>query len=314
MSGPPTVSSESGSRPGVLRTKLAAPGLRPGLLPRTALLDQLDAVVVPGRLSLMVAGAGWGKSTLLAQWHQRDSRPECFAWFCVDTDDNDPRRFWAHVLAAVAPLGEGLTALSTQLLMTPGTNIVDDVAPALINELTTVGVPATLVVDDYHLISNTEIHAAMAVLAAHVPRTLRLVISGRSQPPLPLTRLRGSGRLVDINVEELRLSADETRELIKRELPGRLTSEEIALLHERTEGWVTGLHLAVLSLRRHPDPERLIREFAGTDRNIGDYLLTEVLEQQPPDVRSFLRATSILKRFSAPLANAVTARADSVDL
>jgi LuxR family maltose regulon positive regulatory protein len=126
--------------------------------------------------------------------------------------------------------------------------------------------------------------------------------------------LRGRGQLVDITIEELPLSADETKELIEQELPGKLGAEEHQLLHERTEGWVTGLHLAALSLRGHPHPKRLVKEFAGNDRHIGDYLLTEVIQQQPEDLRTFLRATSILQRFNAPLCDAVTEREDSAEL
>jgi ATP/maltotriose-dependent transcriptional regulator MalT len=211
-----------------------------------------------------VRGGGWGKSTLLAQWHNQDPHPQRFAWLSIEAADNDPTRFWVYVLAALDPLGEGLCTLSARLLSAPGTTPVDDVVPALINELTAVTDPVTLVLDDYHLISNHEIHAAMAVLVQHIPRTLRLIISSRTRPPLPTTRLRGRGQLVDITIEELRLSADETKELIEQELPGKLGAEEHQLLHERTEGWVTGLHLAALSLRGHPDPKRLVKNSRAT--------------------------------------------------
>jgi LuxR family transcriptional regulator, maltose regulon positive regulatory protein len=298
----------------VLRTKLTIPQLWPGALPRSALTDYLTAAGVPGRLILVVAGAGWGKSTLLAQWHDQDPHPERFGWLSLESGDNDPTRFWVYALAALAPLGEGLSRVSARLLSAPGTSPVDDVVPALINELTVVGDPVTLVLDDYHLISNDEVHAAMAVLVEHLPRTLRLVISSRTCPPLPVVRLRGRGELVDISSEDLRLSVEESKELIEQELPGTLGAEGLALLCERTEGWVTGLHLAALSLRGHPDPERLVQEFAGDDRHIGAYLLTEVLQQQPAEVRSFLRATSILTQFSAALCDAVTARDDSAEV
>lgn len=175
------------------------------------------------------------------------------------------------MVGALAPLGEGLSTLSARLLSAPGTSSVGDVVPALINELVAVTDPVTLVLDDYHLISNDEIHAGMAVLVDDRPSVLRLVISSRIWPPLPVTRLRGRGQLLDINIEELRLSAGETQELIGQELPGALGTADVALLHDRAEGWVTGVHLAGLSLRGHP----------GNDRHIGDYLLTEVLDRQP---------------------------------
>src|SRR5947209_174298 len=190
---------------GVLRTKVAVPRLWPGALPRSALIDRLNAAGVPGRLILIVAGAGWGKSTLLAQWHEQEPHPERFAWFSIESGDNDPTRFWVYVLAALAPLGERLGTLSARLLSAPGTTLVDDVVLALINELTALTDPVTLILDDYHMISNDEIHAAMAVLVEHIPRTLRLVISSRTRPPLPATRLRGRSQLVDITIEELRL-------------------------------------------------------------------------------------------------------------
>jgi LuxR family maltose regulon positive regulatory protein len=314
VSQPVGPSNEVSVLAGLLRTKLTVPRPRPGALERAALVDHLCAVASPGRLTLVVAGAGWGKSTLLALWHRQDPRPGRFTYVSIDAGDNDLTRFWAYILAALAPIGEGLATRSTRLLNASGTTVIEDVVPALMNELTAVTEPVTLVLDDYQLIGNDEIHHSMSLLAEHLPVTLRLVIASRTTPALPTIKLRGKGQLVDINADELRFSTAETGDLLQREMHADLSAEDVGLLRDRTEGWAAGLHLAALSLRGLPDPHHLIHRFAGDDRHIGDYLFSEVLDRQPEQIRTFLRCSCILERFCPSLCDAVTGGAESADL
>ena len=299
----------------VLRTKLTPPRAQPGALARARLVARMNAELVPGGLGLVIAPAGWGKSTLLGSWFaQHPARHRC-AWLSADAADNDPGRFWSYVLAALVPAGRGLGAASARLLAAPGTTALGDVVPALLNELAAETEPVTLVIDDYHTITHREVQDAMALLVERIPPTLCLVIASRTQPSmLPIARWRGRGRLVELTATDLALSAGETAELLARELPTPPSAADAARLHERTEGWAAGLHLAVLSLRQRPDLHDGIVGLTGDTREIGDYLAAEVLAGQPAELRSFLRRTAILERLSAPLCDATLARTDSAAL
>jgi LuxR family maltose regulon positive regulatory protein len=276
------------------------------------LVARLNAAMTPGRLGLVVAPAGWGKSSLLASWWaQHPARNRC-GWFSADASDNDPGRFWAYVLAALAPTGPGLGEAAGRLLSAPGTTVLGEVVPALLNDLADQTEPVTLVIDDYHTITHREVEDSVALLVEWIPATLCLVLASRTQPgALPIARWRGRGRVVELDAADLALSRAETTELLTRELPTPPTVEDAGRLHERTEGWVAGLHLAALSLRGRPDPHDAIGELAGDNRRIGDYLVGEVLAAQPDELRSFLRRTSILQRLSAPLCDATTAGSDA---
>ena len=197
---------------GVLRTQLVPPPPRPHALARTHLVDRLRAVSAPGRLTLVAAGAGWGKTTLVASWIRAE--PDRAAWFSVDATDSDPVRFWGGVIAAL-----------------------DGVVPALLDELAALDAPVTLVIDDYHLADSAEIHIGVGFLATHLPATLRLVLVSRTEPPLPLARLRGQGRVAELGTEDLRLSAAESADLL--DLEGAVTGTawtpaDATRLHTRT--------------------------------------------------------------------------------
>jgi LuxR family maltose regulon positive regulatory protein len=315
VGGPP----ERGDVPqpgGLLRTKLTVPRPRPGALPRTELIEHLSAVAAPGRLTLVVAGAGWGKSTLLASWI--DSLPDAdrHAWLSVDEGDNDIVRFWSYVIAALGARDPGSLAASARLLAAPGVTVVDEVVPALLNELSVVTEPLTLVVDDYHVLTNVKVHRSMQLLVEQLPSGLRLVIASRTTPAaLPLTRLRGQGRLAELTVAQLRLSASDAAELLRRETGTKRAPAEVDLLHARTEGWLAGLHLAALSLRTHAvDPVEIAAGFGGDDRFVGEYLHTEVLAQLPDDLRLFLRRSAVVDRFCPDLCDTLTGRSDSAEL
>ena len=306
---------------GVLRTRLVVPPPRPHALPRTGLVDRLRAVSAPGRLTLVVAGAGWGKTTLVAEWARAEPGP--VAWFSVDATDADPVRFWGALVAALDGVTPRVASRAAQLLGAPGTSTVTDVVPALLDELTALGTPVTLVVDDYHLAASAEVHLGLTVLVSHLPATLRLVLLSRTEPPLPLARLRGQGRVAELGVADLRLTSAESADLLDAEGAATHTAwtpAEATRLHARTEGWAIGLHLAVLSRRKRPGaisgPAPLMSSDAGDGRarHLVDYLRHEVLAPLPDDLRRVLRRTAILDAFRGDLAAAVTGRRDAAEL
>jgi LuxR family transcriptional regulator, maltose regulon positive regulatory protein len=294
----------------LLRTKLVPPPPRPGALPRSALVDRLRAAATPGRLTLVVAGPGLGKSTLVGTWARAEEQAGArVAWFSVDATDDDPVRFWDYVVAGLAGLGRGAPDRSARLLAAPGTSTVDDVVPALVNELAALPEPVVLVVDDYHLVASQEVHHGVGLLLAQLPAPLRLVLVSRTAPPLPLDRLRGHGRLAEFGPDDLRLSPAETAELLAAEsaTTGTWTADEADRVHARTEGWVAGLHLAVLSRRTRQGAAPVA--VRGDAAHLAGYLRAEVLDPLPPPVRAFLRRTALLDRFSAELAAAVSGQA-----
>jgi len=229
----------------------------------------------------------------------------------IDQDDNDPVRFWAHAIAAIAAVSPGAGEASLQMLTAPGAKDAEGVLTPLINDLEQLAAPVTLILDDYHLISNPSLLECVGYLVEHLPLTLRLVVSARSDPLLPLARLRARGEMTEIRADALRFTDAEAAELLNGTLGLALAPADIDALQRRTEGWAAGLYLAGLSLRGRPDPSRLIQAFAGDDRQIIDYLVAEVLDALPAGDRSFMMRTSVLDRMCGPLCDAVTASGGS---
>jgi LuxR family maltose regulon positive regulatory protein len=288
----------------VLETKLTRPHVRSEHVARPDLL----AVLRDGgsrRLTLVAAPPGFGKTTLLAEWAAAEP---AVAWLSVDEDDNDPARFFAYMAAALRRVEPELAGRALAALRSPGADLVEVVLPLLLNDLAGLDSDLVLVVDDYHLITNPQIHEALAFLIDRSPAVFRLVLATRADPPLPLGRLRAGGELGELRAGELRFSEEETTAFLTEALGLQLSAEDVARLQLRTEGWPAALYLAALSLRGRPDAGALIERFAGDDRYLVDYLTAEVLARQPPDLRSFLLRTSILKRFCGPLCDAVTDR------
>ena len=277
---------------------------------REALLARLGRGPTP-RLTLVRAPAGWGKSSLLAAWEAEDSEQRPFAWLGLDPGDNDPVRFFLYAIEALRSIAPEVGERSAEVLRAPAVSLVDDVLPLLINELEALPGPAVLAIDDYHVITSSEIHEAVAFLLDHLPPTLELVISTRAEPPLPLARLRGRGDLREVTTTELRFSSAEAATLLEQAEHRDLTGEDVTRLVERTEGWPAGLYLAALSLQGRDDAHEFIRDFTGDDRLVVDYLTAEVLAGQDDDLRDFLLATSVLDRFDARLCDAVTGREGS---
>lgn len=298
----------------VIATKLFTPRSRHPVVHRPRLDRILDrAGTVP--LTLVVAPAGWGKSTLVADWSSRASQPAGWVW--LERSEDDPIRFWRHVLHAIcdAVPAAGRPALS--VLDAAGADIDRDVLPALVN---TLAAPATppflLVLDDFHAVRNPAVHRQLAHLIGHRPAALHLVVLARSDPPLTVGRLRLDGDMVEIRSEELQFTVAEAGELMRGRLGTELADADLRRLVDRTEGWAAGLHLVALRLGGlRPDdraePSTFIARFTGADRHVVDYLGEEVLARQKPATLSFLLRTAVLTRLCAPLCAAVTGRADS---
>ena len=296
----------------LLSTKLGAPPPRRGWVGRPRLLRRLQDVAGQ-ELVLVCAPAGFGKSTLLAEWARGDGRD--VAWLSLDEADDDPVRFWRHVAAAVDGARPG-TAGRVAVLAGggPGSTSVTAAVTSLVNDLARSPSDVLLVVDDYHLIHDVQVHRSVAFLLEHLPTTLRVVLAGRSDPPLPLARLRARGQLAELRAADLRFTAGEARELLAAAVGPDLPDAVVAALADRTEGWAAGLQLAALSLQGRPDVTRFVTEFTGSHRYVLDYLTEEVLDGLAPEMTAFLLETSVLDRLSGPLCDAVLGRADSQEL
>ena len=290
--------------PPLLATKLYRPPPHPKGMLRPHLIERLNAGL-HRNLTLLAAPAGFGKTTLLSQWLDGCARP--VAWLTLDASDHEPARFLAYLVAAlqtvVPEFGAGLlAALLAPQAPTPAAAVTD-----LINALATLAQPVVLVLDDYHLVSAAPVDAALALLLAHQPPQLHLVIATREDPPLPLARLRARDQLTELRVSELRFSHTEADALLSQTEGLSLSADVVAVLASRTEGWAAGLHLAALSLRGHQDAAGFVRSFSGNQRFVLDYLLEEVFQQQPSLLQQFLLRTSVLDRLCGPLCDAVLA-------
>ena len=294
----------------IVATKLHVPELLAGRVSRPSLVAELrDAAGV--RLVLVSAPAGAGKTTVLASWRADPAEQRPFAWLSLDSRDNDPVRFWTYVLAALRTVAPDLGAGVDDALLSAAGDLTELALPLLVNALTSVPEPIVLAFDDYHAISNADVHQSMDFLIDHLPRTVQVAVAGRSDPPLALARLRASAELLEVRVDDLRLSTEETTALLNGSLRLGLTQEQVRMLRERTEGWAAGLQLVGLSLRGRENRERYIASFAGDDRQIVDYLMAEVLDRQTPGVREFLLRTSIAVRLTGSLCDALLDRTDS---
>jgi LuxR family maltose regulon positive regulatory protein len=301
-----TSTDPTGARQPLLATKLHPPRRRRTLVER----PRLDVLAERSRhraLTLVSAPAGFGKTTLIADWF---GGSEATAWVSLDGRDNDPTRFWTYVVAALDAASPDLDTEAGPMLHTAGLPL-DVVVATLINDLETAALDMVLVLDDYHLIESAEIHESVTFLLEHLPPQIRLVIATRADPPLPLASLRADGDLLEVRAADLRFTSSEAASYLADAMDLPLTAADVDVLEARTEGWIAALQLAALSLQGRDDPSAFVAEFAGDDRFILDYLADEVLEHQSPEVRDFLLATSILPRLSGPLCASVTGRDDA---
>jgi LuxR family maltose regulon positive regulatory protein len=293
----------------LLETKLTPPRVRSEHVPRRALLAALQAGS-GRRLTLVAAPPGFGKSTLLAEWAATRPVP-AVAWLSLDENDNDPARFFTYAAAALRRVEPELGERALAALRSPGANLVGAVLPLFLNDLAGLDRELVLVIEDYHLISSEEMHQAVAYLIERSPPALRIILSTREDPPLPLGRLRARGELAEVRADDLRFTDAEANTFLTGSLGIELSSADVTRLQARTEGWPAALYLAALSLRGRSDASAVIERFAGDDRYLVDYLTTEVLARQTPERRSFLLQTSILGRFCGALCDAVAGRHDS---
>ncbi len=284
------------TEPDLLVTKFTVPPLRSVLLHRPRLLDVLEqSRSVP--LTLLSASAGFGKTTLLAAWANQSTSQ--VAWLTLDDQDNDPTRFWAYVIAALRHSGTPLGEAAEALLHSPHPSLLTGALTALINELAALAQDTALILDDYQVISEPAIHASLQFVLDRLPLGLHLLLASRVDPSIPLARLRAKGQVVEIREPELRLSDEEAAGFLTQVMGLSLSEEEIGRLEQRTEGWIAGLQLAALSLRRHADTSAFVQAFAGSHRLILDYVQEEILEPLPQGQQRFLLQASVLDRMNA---------------
>lgn len=293
----------------LIKLKYCAPPLRPGMIARPRLIARLNQGV-HGALTLISAPAGYGKTTLLSVWVQGlraekapDTRAVC--WLSLDAGDNDPIRFLTYLTAALASTLPELGAEAHSLLQSDPSLPPTTPLSVLINELQDFSQPVILVLDDYQHISSATIHEGMIFLLEHLPENLHVVIATRSDPPLPLARLRGRNRLNELRAKDLRFTSDEAAAFLNQTFGLELTPEQVSALENRTEGWIAGLQMAAISMQGRQDTAQFIEVFSGSHRFIMDYLAEEVINRQPEEIQSFLLCTSILGRLSDPLCKAV---------
>jgi LuxR family maltose regulon positive regulatory protein len=294
----------------ILATKLYVPPPRPQLVPRPRLIERLNrGLQAGGKLTLIAAPAGFGKTTVVSEWVA--GIPRLPVWLSLDEGDNDLSRFLTYVVAALQTIDAGLGADALIQLEAAGPQPPADlILTDLINELAVRPQAIFLVLDDYHLIETQAIHEAITFLLDHLPRQLHLVITSRSDPPLPLARLRARGELTDLRAVDLRFTPEEAATFLNQVMGLGLSAENVAALETRTEGWIAGLQMAALSMQGRADIGHFVQAFAGSHRYIIDYLVEEVLQRQPEPVRSFLLQTCLLDRLCGPLCEAVTLQAD----
>jgi ATP/maltotriose-dependent transcriptional regulator MalT len=288
----------------LLSTKIEQPRLRDGHVPRPLLIEQLRQGL-HRRLTLVEAPAGAGKTTLLVEWCAAEAGKLPFAWLSLDAGDNDPVRFWTYVASSLRHAGVDVPRTVDSALAAPAISAREVGLPELVNALALSSTGVVLVLDDYHVIREPEIHEGVAFFLERSPPGVHLAIASRAAPPVGVARLRVRGELGEVPEEDLRFDRAGVGMLLNEGLGLALEDGELELLLERTEGWVAGLYLAGLSLRARGDGAELVASFSGEQRHLADYLLEEVLTGQPDELRQFLVRTSILDRLSAPLCDAL---------
>jgi len=289
----------------LLTTKLYLPPTRPNRVPRPRLTTRLNE---SHPLTLVAAPAGFGKTTTLSEWIPKSQH--CVTWLSLDDADNDPTRFWMYVISALQKLRADLGESALALLQSPQPPPIMSILTTLINEIADFPESFSLVLDDYHLITTQPIHEALAFLLDHLPPHVRVIVTTRADPPLPLARLRARDQLTELRADDLRFTPDEATQFLNQVMGLTLSAGDIAALEARTEGWVAGLQLAALSMQGRDDTSNFIEAFSGSHRHVLTYLIEEVLDRRPQGTLNFLLQTSILDRLCGPLCEAVTESAD----
>jgi len=286
----------------ILATKLYTPPLRANVVLRPRLIEQLNEGL-DRKLILISAPAGFGKTTLVSEWIADANRPA--AWLSLDEGDNDLTRFLTYLIAALQMIAPNIGLELSTVLQSPQPPPAESILTSLLNEITIIPNDFNLILDDYHLVDSKSVDQALTFLVEHLPSQMHVVITTREDPSLPLARLRARSQLTELRAADLRFTPSEASDFIKQGIGLNLSTEEIAVLDARTEGWIAGLQLAAISMKDNKDISGFIREFAGDHRYIVDYLVEEVLQRQPGSVQNFLLCTSILNRMCGPLCDAV---------
>jgi LuxR family maltose regulon positive regulatory protein len=292
----------------LLQTKLYVPPPRPELVPRARLVERLNQGLRPGcKLALISAPAGFGKTTLANEWiHQVDVQVRV-GWVSLDSEDNELSRFLAYLVAAIRKDVAGLGVDVLAMMQSPQPPAAETVLAALINDLADQLCPVAIVLDDFHEITAEPVHDAFVFLLGHLPPHVHLVIATRTDPPWPLARLRTRQEAIELRAQDLRFTSAEATAFLNSTMALELSTESIALLDARTEGWIAGLQMAALSIQGGDAAraESFIRAFSGSHRFVLDYLVEEVLDRQDDRIQTFLLKTSVLDRLTAPLCDAV---------
>jgi ATP/maltotriose-dependent transcriptional regulator MalT len=292
-----------GPGPALQSTKLHAPRVRSGTVRR----ERLTSLLADSRpaLSLIVAPAGFGKTSLLADWADVDPRP--FAWVAIDVQDNDPMMLWSYIASVLGRIVDGGRRASSF----DGLARMPDPAAAVAAEIDADDTPAVLVLDDYHLVENDDCHDSVMRFVELSPPNLQVAIASRSDPPFPVARLRAIGELLELRATDLQFAPDESEELLNDRLELNLEPDSVEILHDRTEGWPAGLYLAYLSMQTTPDRRAFVETFGASNRHVIDYLTEQVLIALDPTLLRFMLSTSIVDSVSGSLADAITGESGS---
>jgi len=292
----------------LLSTKLYIPPIRSDLVARPRLVQRLDAKS-NRKLTLVSAPAGFGKTTLLSEWIHEQKQDA--AWISLDKGDNDPARFLAYFISAFHTIEHEMVEETFALLESPQPPPVEVILTPLINSISERSSKFSIVLDDYHVITNAQVHEAVRFTMANMPPQIHLIISSRSDPPWPLSRMRARGEMAEIRANDLRFTAEEVTKFLNHVMEFDLSPEDVKLLESRTEGWIAGLQMAALSMQGRKDLSGFIKALTGSHRFIMDYLVEEVIDKQSREIQEFLLKTSILARMNGPLCDFVTESTDS---
>ncbi len=286
----------------ILKTKLYVPTAPASRLERVDLVDKLRQVD-QRTLTVISAPAGFGKTTLLAEWIGQTVLP--VAWLSLDEGDNDPYQFLAYTIAALQSIDEHVGVHALQLMQSPQIPPVRVILASLLNDLGNLTEPCVLVLDDYQFITEQSVHDSVAYLVEHPARSLHVVVSTREDPPLRLGRLRVQEQLLEIRGRDLRFSLKEADAFLNAVMHLGLSPQDVSTLQARTEGWAVGLQMAAISLNGHQNASEFIREFSGSQGYVLDYLLEEVMRRQPTRIQTFLVETSVLQKLHGSLCDEV---------
>lgn len=286
----------------MLQTKLHIPSTCSNLVHRSNLFEKLN-MGLERKLILISAPAGFGKTTVISDWIRESNITS--AWYSIDKRDNDPKEFLCYIIAAVKNIDSDFGLSSQKLLNTPQKPNIESIAGLLINDILKIKNEFVLVLDDFHLINSMEVFEIVKFLLEHIPKQIHIIISTRSDPPLPIARLRSQNQLVELRSSDLSFSANDISIFFNKKLKFGLSIVDIYSLETKTEGWIAGLQLTVLSMQGRENISQFIENFAGDNRYIMDYLIEEVLNRQSEEVKDFLLKTSVLEQFSGELCGTI---------